>query len=53
MRILIVSAALNAAIPFRSEPADAAVADVLGTLSVLVAEILILFTSIWKTVATT
>jgi hypothetical protein len=35
-RALICSAASSAAIPFRSEPLEAAVAEVLGTFSVVV-----------------
>ena len=53
IRILILSAACRAAMPFRSEPAEAAVAEVLGTLSVRVAETLTLPMSIRNVDATT
>jgi hypothetical protein len=38
MRVLICSAACKAAMPLRSEPEEAAVAEVFGILAVLVAE---------------
>ena len=43
---LIFIAAINAAIPLRSEPLEAAVGEVLGTLSVLVAVTCILSSAI-------
>jgi hypothetical protein len=50
---LMVSAAARAAMPFRSEPEDAAVGEVLGTLAVVVAVILTRSRSIPKASATT
>ena len=52
MRVLISRAARMAAIPFRSVPDDAAVADVFGTLPVVVADIRTLSKSIWNSCAT-
>ncbi|MNF88633.1 hypothetical protein D3C85_1224420 [compost metagenome] len=49
----MVSAAFWAALPFRSVPLEAAVGEVLGTLSVLVAVIWMRPISTWKTSATT
>ncbi|MNZ97741.1 hypothetical protein D3C78_1169960 [compost metagenome] len=48
-----ISAAFCAALPFRSAPLDAAVGEVLGTLSVLVAVIWMRLKSTWKICATT
>ena len=53
MRSLICSAAFSAAMPFRSEPDEAAVGEVFGTLPVVVAVMRILSMSIWKASATT
>ena len=53
MRSLICSAAFFAAMPFRSEPEEAAVGEVFGTLPVVVAVMRIWSTSIWKVSATT
>ena len=49
----MVRAAAWAAMPFRSEPDEAAVAEVLGTLPVVVAEILTCSMSTWNSSATT
>ncbi|MCY1441674.1 hypothetical protein D9M71_579970 [compost metagenome] len=49
----MVSAAFCAALPFRSAPLDAAVGEVFGTLSVLVAVICTRSISTWNTSATT
>ena len=53
MRSLITSAALRAAMPLRSEPEDAAVGDVLGTLPVVVAVMATCSRAMPKTSATT
>jgi hypothetical protein len=53
MRALICSEALSAAMPLRSEPEDAAVGDVFGTLAVLVADTRMWSRSIANTSATT
>ena len=53
MRSLIVAAARFAAMPFRSDPEDAAVGVVLGTMSVFVAVILTLSKSMPNSSATT
>ena len=53
IRSLIRLAASSAAMPLRSEPDDAAVAEVLGTLSVEAGEILIRSRSIWNASETT
>ena len=50
---MICSAAFCAAMPFRSEPEDAAVAEVFGTFAVVVAVILTRSMSTWKQSATT
>jgi hypothetical protein len=50
---LICSAASSAAMPFRSEPEEAAVAEVLGTFSVVVLVIFTVSKSTWKASATT
>ena len=52
-RSLICSAAFCAAMPFRSEPDEAAVAEVFGTLAVVVAVIFTRSRSTWKQSATT
>ena len=52
-RALIFCAALSAAMPFRSLPDDAAVGDVLGTLSVRVDVQVIQLMSTWNSAATT
>ena len=52
-RPLMVSAATRAAMPFRSEPEEAAVGEVLGTLAVVVAVMRTRSRSIPKTSATT
>ena len=52
-RSRICSAAFCAAMPFRSEPEEAAVAEVFGTLAVVVAVIFTRSRSTWKTSATT
>ncbi|MNP02131.1 hypothetical protein D3C76_939740 [compost metagenome] len=49
----MISAAFCAALPFRSAPEEAAVGEVLGTLSVLVAVICTRSISTWNTSATT
>ena len=49
----MVWAATWAALPLRSAPEEAAVAEVLGTLPVVVAVILTLSMSIWNSSATT
>ncbi len=49
----MVCAAFCAALPFRSAPLEAAVGEVLGTLSVLVAVIWMRSISTWNTSATT
>ena len=51
-RALMVSAAFRAAMPFRSAPDEAAVAEVLGTLSVTVEVIFTRPISTWKALAT-
>ena len=53
MRSLIVAAARFAAMPFRSDPDDAAVGVVLGTMSVFVAVILTCAKSMPNSSATT
>jgi hypothetical protein len=50
---LICCAALAAAMPLRSVPDEAAVADVLGTLPVVVAVIRIVSRSTWNSSAST
>ncbi|MCY1241120.1 hypothetical protein D9M72_540060 [compost metagenome] len=52
-RALICRAALAAAMPLRSDPEDAAVADVFGTLPVVVAVTLIRSRFTWNSSATT
>ena len=52
-RSLICRAASCAAMPLRSEPEEAAVAEVFGTLPVVVAVILTWSRSIWNSSATT
>ena len=52
-RVLIILAACFAAMPFKSAPEDAAVAEVLGTLAVVVAVMRTSLTSMPKTSATT
>ena len=52
-RALIACAALRAAMPLRSVPEEAAVAEVLGTLPVVVAVILTRAMSTWNSSATT
>ncbi|MNN52540.1 hypothetical protein D3C81_1672460 [compost metagenome] len=49
----MVSAAFCAALPFRSAPEEAAVGEVFGTFSVLVAVICTRWKSTWNTSATT
>ena len=53
MRVLICSAALSAAMPLRSEPEEAAVGEVFGTLPVEVADTRIWSRSMLKASATT
>ena len=53
MRSLMVRAAAWAAMPFRSVPDDAAVAEVFGTLPVVVAVIFTASKSTWNSWATT
>ena len=50
---MICTAAFCAAMPFRSDPDDAAVAEVFGTFAVVVAVIFTRSRSTWNTSATT